>query len=203
MNTSENLSGRKHLLPTICLVGAVASFLLIGILCYGVTGYFRLGRDVKALRNSVMESTAADWDRKIEINIGAFTLGLAQAGLGFVELKSEVRAALRSLRSGEAGYYRLRPGQAPRDHGAMLSAADAAMAGRGWERLVGVVDRHELVAIYLPREMKSVRDVNACLVVMNGRELVVAGGRSDLEPLIQFAASKWESRRKGGWSIRL
>lgn len=187
MATTETLPARTRLLPTICLVGALAFVLLFGMLCYGFTGYFRLSRDVKALRNSLMDSAASEWDRKIEINVGAFTLNLARTGLGFVDLKSEVRAAVGALRSGEVGFYRLRHGHAPLDHAAMLSAADAAMTGRSWDRLVGVMNRHELVALYVPREVRSAREVKICLVVVNGRELVVAGARSDLEPLAELA----------------
>ena len=69
----------------------------------------------------------------------------------------------------------------------MLSAADAAMAGRGWDRLVGVLHGHELVAVYAPREIRSAQDVKFCLVVMDGRELIVAAARGNLEPLADLA----------------
>ena len=34
----------------------------------------------------------------------------------------------------------------------MLVAADSAMTARGWERVVGVMDGRDLVAVYLPEK---------------------------------------------------
>ena len=85
------------------------------------------------------------------------------------------------------GVYKLRGGHSQRSHAAMLSAADKAMAERGWDRVVGVMNPREMVAIYLPAKAHSPRNVKVCLVVMNGKELVVASARSNLEPLMEMA----------------
>jgi len=164
----------------------------LALLSVGLTGCFRVSSDVGALRDSVMKSAAAEWDQQIEFGVGAITLNLARAGLAFVSLDPEARAALDAVRGAEVGIYKLRDGHGRLKHGALLSAADKAMAGRGWDRVVGVANRHELVAIYVPRDVRSARKVKVCLLTLNHEELVVASARSNLEPLMEIAFNRAE-----------
>src|SRR5262245_24367343 len=70
-------------------------------LCLGLTGCFRVSSDAQALRDSVMKSASCKWDEQIEIGVGALTLGLARAGLSFVDLDPEARAILSAVRGAE------------------------------------------------------------------------------------------------------
>ena len=168
------------------------------LLTLGLTGCFRVSNDVGALRKSVMTSAGAEWDEKIEIGVGAITLNLARAGLAFVDLPPEARAALHAARGAEVGVYRLRDARKPLNRAALLSAADKAMAGRGWDRIVGVLDQRDLVAIYMPNDVRSVRDVKICLLTLSGEEMVIACARSNLEPLMEIAFSRAPWRLVGG-----
>lgn len=160
------------------------------LLAIGLTSCVRLSHHAAALRNSLMKSDAAPWERKIEIRAGWFTLRLARVGLAFVNLDSDLRAALGAIRGAEVGVYRLKDGRDPLNRVAMLQAADEAMARQGWERLVGVVNRRELVAAYTPRKARFGRSVEVCVVALEGRELVVASARSDLQPLLSIALNR-------------
>lgn len=168
-------------------IGLALGLLLIILLVVGVISTVRLGRDAGALRNSVMKSAALRFDRKIEVNVGSFTLNLARTVLHFVPLDPNVRPALQAVRGAEVGVYQIEPGQSPLDHASLLSAADEAMARRGWDRVVGVMNPHELVAVYVPRNVRTARDLKACLAVMDRGQLVVASVRSNLEPLLELA----------------
>jgi hypothetical protein len=178
------------------LAGWIAHFLGIAlavvlaavlVTAYAVTGYVRLSRDTGALRDSLMKSTAAAWNKQIEVNVGSLTLGLVRFGFSFVDLDPEARLALESCRGAEVGVYHLQEGQVPLRCTPMLSAADQAMTARGWERVVGVLHPSELVAVYVPRNMNSAKDVRVCVLVLNREDMVVVSGRSNLEPLLQLA----------------
>jgi len=171
-----------------------AGVVSVGLLVAAVAGHLGVKRDAGTLRNTLMESSAGDWDRTIEVNVGAFTLNLARAALAFVDLDPDVRTALRAVRGAEVGVYQLR-GDAKKhpDRAAMLLAADKAMAARGWDRVVGVVDGDELVAVYLPAQIRSPRDVKVCICVLDNEQLVVAAARSNVEPLVELAV------RRAGW----
>jgi hypothetical protein len=152
-----------------------------------VTGCFKVSSDVGALRDSVMKAARVEREERIEIGVGALTLNLARAGLAFVDLEPEARTALHAVRSAEVGVYKLRHERQQLNHAAMLSAADKTMTDRGWDRVVGVMNRRELVAIYVPGNVRSTRNVKVCLLTVNGRELIVACARSNLEPVMELA----------------
>jgi len=183
----------------VLIVGAVS----VGLLVAGVVGHLGVKGDAGTLRDSLMESSTGDWDRKIEVNVGAFALNLARATVAFVDVDPEVRDALRAVRGAEVGVYELhRRGKRHVDRAAMLQAADKAMAARGWDRLVGVVDGDQLVAVYLPAQIRSPRDVKVCIGVLDNEQLVVAGARSNVEPLVELAFRRAEWRQEVRTAVR-
>ncbi len=184
-------------------IGLALGLLLIILLVVGVISPVRLGRDAGALRNSVMKSAARRFDKKIEVNVGSFTLNLARTVLHFVPLDPNVCPALQAVRGAEAGVYQVEPGQRPLDHASMLCAADEAMTRRGWDRVVGVMNPHELVAVYVPGNVHTPRDLKVCLAVMERGQLVVASVRSNLEPLLELVLNHPQWRQQGQMPLQL
>jgi len=161
--------------------------LAAALVSIGLTGCFKVSSDVRALRDCVAKAAPAERKELIEIGVGPLTLHLARAALAFVDLEPDARTALQIVRGAEVGVYKLRCEQGRLNYAAILSAADKTMAGRGWDRVVGVMNRPALVAVYVPAQLRSARNMKVCLVVVNGRELVVASARSNLEPLLEMA----------------
>jgi hypothetical protein len=163
--------------------------LVLALLAVSMTGCLKVGSDAAALRNSLTKSDATEWDKQIEIGVGRLTLFAARAGLSFVELPTEARTVLGAVHGAEVGIYHRQTRPRGLDHSAMLSSADEAMSARGWDRLVTVVNRHELIAVYVPDQVGATREVRVCLAVVKEGELVLASARSDLEPLLSLASS--------------
>lgn len=160
-----------------------------------VTGCFSLSlsRDAAVLRQSVIENSAGSWDQQIEIGVGAIPFYVARFALQFVEIPPEARAALQSIKSAEVGVYQLHRNGTERHFGEILDAADAAMSERGWERMVAVASWHNCVAVYVAKNLKSSGNVRVHLVVMDGRQMVVASGKANLAPLAEFAQRQMAS----------
>ncbi len=171
------------------LLGITLGTTLLGawIACQ-VAGIFFVSHDSRALRDEIMRSVAADWNKEVEVSIGSITMNLARAGLSFVDLPPEARTAMKSIRGAEVGVYTWRPGSQGVNHAVMLAKVDQTMVDRGWERLVGVMNRTDLVAVYVPRNIRSAADVKVCVAVMSKGQLVIAAARSNLEPLVELAA---------------
>jgi hypothetical protein len=168
----------------------VALIVSLPILCIlGITSYFRLSSETAALRDSVVKSGPDHWKKKFAVNVGWFTTGVMRTGLSFVKLDPEARAAAGAVRSFEVGLYNLDQGPSGPDRAAILTRADKAMTARGWERVVGVGHRHELVAVYLTTRNGSPEKMKCCVIVLEGRQLVVASLRGSLEPIVQIARS--------------
>jgi hypothetical protein len=164
--------------------------LAAGFCVHGVTGYFRLSSETATLRQGVMDSAGGTWDKTIAVNIGGMTMGLVRLGARLFLLDPEPRAALETLRGAEVGVYKLQSAPLCTDRASVFATVDKAMAGRGWQRVVGVCKDQELVAVYVPRKPMAPRRMRACLMVWHDCDLVVASARGNLEPLMALAAER-------------
>jgi hypothetical protein len=204
MNPEHSPAPRSSHIGLKLLAAAFLVFILtLGLLVAGVLSFFRLSREARTLRDSLQQAVASSqraarswsspwsspWDERIELSVGPMTFGAVRAGLSFVQLDPEPRAALRSIRGAEAGIYELQPGVTRPDRGQMLRAADEAMARRGWERLLVVATEGELVTAYVPSESRPSANLRVCLAVFQGRQLVVASARGNIESLLELALS--------------
>jgi len=164
--------------------------LLLLLLGVGVASFFCLGSDARALRNGLMKSSGVEWRQQIALNAGHLTLDAVRAGLSRVRLDPGARAALQSIRGAEVGVYQLAPGTPPPGRSAMLGAADSAMTVRGWERVVGVMDGHNLVAVYLLEKNITAHRLQCCVLVFDGKEMVLVSVEGNPEPLLRYAFDK-------------
>jgi len=161
----------------------VAAGLLIA-----TTGCFRVSSDTQALRDVALKLQTGEAEEKIELGVGFFTVGLAKLGARFVELPPEVRGILGSVDGVECSVYELRGGES--NFAEVLSQADQSMEKRGLDRVVGVLEREQLIAVYVPRKMKSPRDMSISVMVLTKRELICASARGDLDSVMQLAITK-------------
>ncbi|HEV2434493.1 MAG TPA: hypothetical protein VG077_00700 [Verrucomicrobiae bacterium] len=169
------------------LWGLLATPLLLLLLVgTGVASCFYLGSDARALRDGLMKSSGIEWRQQIALNAGHLTLAAVRAGLSRAKLDPGARAALQSVRSAEVGVYQLASGTPPPDRTAMLAAADSAMTVRGWARVVGVMEGHNLVAVYLPGNNISAHRVKCWVLVLDGKEMVLVSVQGNPEPLITY-----------------
>lgn len=175
-------------------------------LAIGITGYFRLSRDAQCLRNCVTQQIHLQngtWARKIELHVGPLTCGAIRTGLSFFHVQPEVDSVLRAVRGAEVGIYELSSTFDSLDTANLLDTADLAMSRRGWERMIGVKQESEFVAIYVPKDGCSTTSMRACLAVLNEHQLVVVSARSNLEPLVDMALRRTDWRGHEGWHARL
>jgi len=176
------------------LVLALIPFVGLTVLALGVVSYLHQSSDTRALRKELTHASGASWREQIGLNIGNATFCVARAGLSFVDMDAETRAALRTVRGVEVGIYELASGSKCPDRAAMLTGADEVMTSRGWERVVGVLEDDQMVGVYLPTDLKSLRSINACVVVLDGQQMVVVSARADLGPLVECLKNKPEWR---------
>ena len=191
MNPSPVTSVVRPPAKRLWLRCVLAVLLLLPILiAVEVVSCLHLSSDTRALRNSLIKSSGIAWRQRIALHAGGLTLSAVRAGLSFVHLDAGARAALQSVRGAEVGVYQLPSGAKLPDRTALLAAADAAMSARGWERMVGVMDGHDLVGVYLPGKTTFPRRMKCCLMVFDGQEMVVVSARANLEPLFKYALTQ-------------
>jgi hypothetical protein len=179
-----------------CLL--VTPLLLLGLLGAGVASCFRLGADARAMRNGLIKSSGVDWRQQIALNTGWLTWSAVRAGLSWVRLNPAARAALQSIHGAGVGIYQLPTGTPPPNRAAMLVTADSAMTARGWERLVGVIDARDLVAVYIPKAV-SARRLKCCVLVFDGKQMVLVSAQGNLQPILEYALARPELCDRTGW----
>jgi hypothetical protein len=170
----------------VCLISL---FLLLCVPVLGIIGvasYFHLSSSSRALRGAVMESVPGRWHTHFAINVGGVTLALARFGASFSHLPPDAKAALQFLDHGEVGIYEIEATTSSPDYGLILETADKSMRRRGWERIVGVVEAGQFVAVYAPSNHR-VKDISCCVAVLNDRNLVIVSARGNTVPMLEFA----------------
>jgi len=173
----------------------VSALLFVFVMCIvGVTGYFRLSSETAALRTGVMSTVPGVWDKKIALHVGWLTTTVIRTGSRLFNLPPEPRAALDALHGAEVGIYKLQHDPGSLDFPAFFASSDRTMKSQGWDRVLGVAKDHQFVGVYFPHRKVSLKDVKCCVVVLQGRDLVVASVTGNLEPLLKLAENRPEFR---------
>lgn len=164
---------------------------IVGILFFvliGLVRLFLLDGDARTLRDGLSEPAGASLKTKMQLSLGPLSAGLARICVGRVcGLSDEQRQLLSSVRRLSVGIYDIPGGSdAERRSFFKLAELDGRMRARGWVRLLAVRERHECVLVYVPKEDSDAFDTRICLAVIDGRNLIVASARTDLEPLVAF-----------------
>ncbi len=182
---SPRPSGRSVWLPvllgTLFLVTAIPT--AIGI---GVWSCLRTGSDSRALRTAAIKASGVPWQRQVEFSAGPILLGLARFGLSFAPLDPDGRLAIQAIRGAEVAVFQSPGGRDVTANPAVLNAVDDVMTRRGWDRMVGVRQEGNTVAVYVPKQDPGGDLVHACVLVINEDHLVVVSGRTDLRPLMEL-----------------
>lgn len=161
-----------------------AGVLVPTFLVVSVTRYIRLGSETAALRDSVLAVAPAK--KRVVVNVGGMTIGLARIICGFIDLPEEARTGIGAARAAEVGVYQIENSIPVHDRGVIVQKADQAMRKRGWERIVGVAKDQELVAVYIPQKGFSEKKVRCCVLVVHDRELVVAAARANASGVLEL-----------------
>lgn len=177
----------------VCLI---TLFLLLCVPALGIIGvasYFYLGSSTQALRGAVMESVPGQWHKHFAINVGSVTFALARFGASFTHLPPDAKAALQFLDHGEVGVYEIEGAMPSPDYALIMQTADESMRRRGWERIVGVVEPGQFVAVYAPSNHRG-KDISCCVAVLNDRNLVIVSARGNTVPMLEFAQRHLRTR---------
>jgi hypothetical protein len=178
-------------IPLFRIGGILLVCLLVGfvVIVIGVISYFRLGPETAILRDAAMGGARGTWNKTIALNIGMVTTSLVRGGSHLLKLAPEPQAAFDAIHKAEVGVYKLSRAAGGVDQGAILARADKEMSARCWDRVVGVSRENELVAVYVPRRGLSTKKIQCCVMVLQGKDLVVVGASGNLEPLFQLAGN--------------
>ncbi len=187
---------RRLWLWILCL--CLAPFvLLVLVVAIGAFSFLTLDRPASALKKQVMAAAGSSWHTQVQLSVGSVTIAAVKTGLVFVhdEKMDEARLALAAVERASVGVYEMRGPGGEVSGAPLVAAADAAMAERGWTRIVGVSEGRQKVLIYAPEKSGTDDAIDLCLAVVDGRQLVVVSTTVRADELGQLIAR----HRPGDW----
>ena len=175
---------RRRIWPWVLGI-CLTPFVLLGIT---IASVLTLDRDAATLRRHVMAATDSSWDTKIQFSVGSLLFSAVRTGLLFVHEKGvdDARLALAAVKHASVGIYELQDRHADWSREQLFVQTDRAMQKRGWSRLAGIVDHNDTVLVYISDDLDPDDDVEICIAVVSGKELVVASTRLDPASLMRL-----------------
>ena len=150
-----------------------------------------LTRDAAVLRDEIVASLETGAKTKVQVSAGPVLLGLVRGGMCFVkDLPDEARFALQAVRKASVGVYTIDPNGRGERADTMFAAAAAAMARRGWERVVAVNDGDTQVMLFAPTRSGWTSAQKVCVAVCEEDKLIVVTGTIRPEPLMEIVEKR-------------
>jgi hypothetical protein len=161
-----------------------------------VGSVFYLSDEASDLRVSFIESTDLEVQTKVQLSVGPGLLGLGRVVAGFIDdIPPEAKDAMTAVRRTSVGVYELARVPSEEERLKLFSAADLRMNSEGWSRIVSVQEGEQTVMIFMPTHVADGDEIEICLTVCDGRDLVIVSATTRTEPLIKLA-----QQQAGGWS---
>jgi hypothetical protein len=182
----------RHAWLGLVVIGVVSLFVMLPLVL--IAGCFRAGPETRVMRNALRDAAFAHgvWEKRIEVRGGPLMFAAVRAiSSCFDEFPAEARDALRVVQDADVGLYELSHDESTTGGASCVFAATRAMNDRSWDCIVSVTDRAQTVAIFVPRDFAASDDtLPACVLVVEGRNLVVVSARLAVEPLMALAQSQ-------------
>jgi hypothetical protein len=170
------------------LAGLLLMMAPVVILGVGVWSVVTLSRDAAILRREVMTASGSEWSTRVQLDAGWFLLGTARTVLRFAHHENieDARLALASVRHASVGVYERRGKHRDMNGAELMAQTDKEMSGRGWTRLIGVVNDRETVLVYASDANSQGDKLDLCISVVNDREMVVVSTRVEADNLMEL-----------------
>lgn len=182
-NYAPRPSGRRRLLHWFLIISAAATL----VVAVKLVGIFFVSAEARDLQVAICEAAEGKPDTHLQFSIGPGILSIGRLAVLMIDdVPPEARQALSAIDRASVGIYQLAQRISPENRGRMLAAADGRLAAKGWERIVTVVDDRDLVLIYMPRDWDDADDLEVCIAVCDGDELVVVSAQARSRPLMKW-----------------
>ena len=177
----------RRIAVTFCLLLLSAPFAGAALLWLGSDSSARVTAGTEALRNHLLPTSGATAQTQVDVRLGWLPLTIGRLVVGLTPAPREARTALRSIREANVSVRHWGSNRELPVPTADVAALDSVMERQGWTRMVRVQEAFQTVLVYVAENASRERDLTACVAVSDRDQLVIAGGRFDLEALTELA----------------
>ena len=180
--------------------GVILKLLLVflaALVCLMVAAGVAIAKSVKPdgtlpdLSANILDSLGVSTYSEVEVKVPTLLFTTARIASRFVNVEREIKSGMRVVRSAQVGVYELEREPGRRGVIKLTRAADEQMNKVGWDRIVQVVDDEETVLVYASPTGDHTDEVEACVVVLTGHELVIVTARGRLQPVFDLACREF------------
>lgn len=123
---------------------------------------------------------------EVQVNAPPLVFTLARLVSHCVDIETEARSALRTLRNAQVNVYKLSEQPTRRVQLELIERMETHMRELGWTRCLCVLDHHDVVLAHVSDSIRDGDSLEVCVVVLSNRDLVIVGARCDAEALSQL-----------------
>jgi hypothetical protein len=145
------------------------------------------------LRPLIAETESGRWVERLEVAVTGRFFPVVGLGMKLTSVDPRIARLVRGASEVAVRVYERRSGPVAVKLGGLptgrllLDTVSERLVGLEWERVVGVRDGEQTVAVFLPAGWDGLGDVTCCVLVRGARELVMVSARMDPRPLIELA----------------
>lgn len=187
MNVKNQRTNHGSILKLLLVLAMMGAGLIVSV---GAMVYVsvRPSSEFRDLQDVVLDELPSRPNMQISARAPSFLVSLARFGLSFVDdIDDEARLAIRAVRGGQVGVYQLPQPVSQAEKVRILNRANETMKENGWNRIVAVVERDEMVSIYVPAGVDDPKRLEALTLVLSNNELVMVSAKGDLRPIWELA----------------
>ena len=157
---------------------------------------FSLVKEAAKLREVVVDTTSIPLQTKVQFSVGPAMLGIGRVAVSFIdEAPREAKQALAAMRRASVGVYEFDLAPTEAQQVALWEATEQRVNRDGWQRIVSVTEGSQSVMIFMPQDSRSGELLEVCVVVCEGRQLIIVSAVADPAPLMALA-----QEQMGDWA---
>lgn len=183
-SSSTDAAPRSHRARNWFLIIMAAA---LAVAAVEAASIFFLSKEARKLQLAIdtrLDGTAAT---KIQFSVGPGLLGIGRMAAHWVDdIPNEVHHALGAVKEASIGIYELDaiPSAATRNQ--LVQITDERLGLKGWKRIVAVSENRETVLVYAPTDIGESDDIQFCVAVCDGKDLVVVSATASREGLMKL-----------------
>ena len=141
-------------------------------------------RKLQVAINTHLEGPAST---KIQFSVGPGLLGIGRMVAHWVDdIPPEVHHALGAVKEASVGIYELESDPSVVERSQLVRITDERLGLKGWQRIVAVSENRDTVLVYAPTDIGDEDEIQFCVAVCDGRDLVVVSATASVESLLKL-----------------
>lgn len=152
-----------------------------------IAGIFFLSDEAREMQIALEDSIEWPAHAQVQFSVGPGLISVGRmAAMCIDEIPAEAHHALKAIKHASVGVYELDHNPSRQERIDMMKAADDRLSQRGWTRMVVVANGSETVMIYTPEVWNNEDEIQVCIAVCDGRDLVVVSAEAKTAPLMEL-----------------